>query len=232
MADDDLTPAQRETMAQRIRDARPSWDKEGAFHRQPREVDRTNIKRWEDYKETVTFKSEEPAADVAPAQVPDDPVAAVDVDISFMLSFVQVNEDDTVRIKINYGEIGFVAPDGMTYGTDFTLDVADQGAEIWAEITYDPATLVQDGQTLEFGHPDYPSPGLPDALHVLTVDGGIIRWPIGFVNWDLDGDGHPTNVQAHNRWVGDINFQLIVGAHDAVPAVLPVIAGQWAAIPS
>jgi hypothetical protein len=219
----------------KLREAKAPWQKDGLGLRGSPAALSPGISQAISPKGRYDFKiTETPVQpnfperpEVVSASSPPGGAAGQPLSVSFGLSLDTVDNDaGTVSIIIDYGEINLEPPEDMDPDTDFTFDLVTPGSEIWAEVTYDPDTLVIDGRTLEFGAT------LPDSLHELTVDGGIVRFPIGYVDWEYDDDGNITGVSPHNRLVGDINFQLIVGANNSTPAILPVIAGEWAAIPS
>lgn len=194
-----------------LRAARPSWEIEGAFHRPPPPVDRTNIKRWDDYQDRAVSKYETPDPVVTSTTQEDVPPAPPTNEYSFELQLSSIDQDAfTIDIHVGYGEINDTPPDGMSGADDFifTIPGADDGVEIWAEVDYDTDTLDITGRTLNFGT------SVPDTTF------GTLYVPIGFVDISYDGiTGAITEVDPHNRQCGDVNISLVFGDLNGAPAL-------------
>lgn len=127
-----------------------------------------------------------------------------------------VDEDDNpvLQVLIKDGKINGEFPDGMGFG-EYALTIPDGAGDIWAGVTFDPDTLEITSRFLDSG--TFPEP--PDF--------GTFYIYLGFAF--LDGGG---KFQVHNTYVGDINFELVYGAFNGQPAILPVqVFAPWTVVP-
>jgi len=128
---------------------------------------------------------------------------------SFLLEqFIDPVNADNPKVLIRDVEVIGGRPPGM--GTDeYTLDVYD-GAFINLIVTYDTSTLAITSLTFAV-EADVADPTL-----------GTFRVEIGRTYIDFDVNGHISSFTPVNTQCGDINFQLIYGANNGQPAVIPV----------
>lgn len=199
-----------------MKDSQPSWLKDGKGIRGDQEViQEYQLSRARPATVTRTH-NQIPFPEPENTAVTQQNIAAAGNDrYSFQLR-LDAKEAATVDILVTDGEINNEFPTGMTGADDYVLTLSVDGTEIWAVVTYEEEisgsahTLEITSRSLDFGA------AVPDSIF------GTLYIPIGYVDWELDGDGNISNVFPHNRQCGDINIGFTVGNHNGVPAVIPV----------
>jgi hypothetical protein len=134
---------------------------------------------------------------------------------SFQLE--NASEGDDAKVRIMDGEVNGEVPDGM--GTDdYVIDTHD-GGKVTLIITYDNNTLEITSKTFAV----YDE--IPDA------ELGVFYIEIGATFVDHDESGHIKEFTTVNTQCGDINFNMIYGAFNGNPAIVPVnIFGDWVSL--
>jgi hypothetical protein len=147
--------------------------------------------------------------------------------ISFILSDATVTEGDppevSNKVKIADGKINGAFPSGMGAGPDYILDLDDPADSIiYAIVTFNAATLEITSRALgSCAATAFPEPSIDDSGI------GTFAFQLGFTYMD-DTSGF-TIV---NSYVGDINFSLVYGAMNGLPALLPVARyTDWIPVP-
>jgi hypothetical protein len=153
--------------------------------------------------------------------------AANDPDISFFLSDASVTEGDppetSNRVLVADGKINGEFPSGMGVG-QYILDLDDPADSIiHAIITFDPDTLdILSRDLAAAGSGALPTPGIDPDTNIGTF---IVM--LGFTYFDSDDVFRVTNTH-----LGHIDFELVYGALNGQPALLPVRSyGTWLPVP-
>jgi hypothetical protein len=226
MAEDEAPPPlsddDKNALEAFLRDATPSWVKDRSFFQPPPVlVDRTNVKRWEDYKEEVVASYETP--DPAPQQITEETPAAAAAASSYAHQLEAQSVDQTtgiVTVRIRDGDTGGAPSDALMGSDTMTIALTLEGSEIWEHVTYDTSTLAITARAIGSG------------ATVPTSTLGELYVPIGYVNWEIDPvSGLIVSVAPHNRHCGDINVQFIYGQHNGAPALFAVLGFDPIAAP-
>jgi len=121
------------------------------------------------------------------------------------------------RVRVVQGKINGEFPDGMGFDDDpttqFKLDITDD-TTIVAQVTFDPDTLGITSRTV-FESDD------PDDSEI-TEDLGTLNFEIGYAQIEFDAESNPTVVDTQNNFVGNMMFELVYGALNGRPALIPV----------
>lgn len=146
-------------------------------------------------------------------------------DISFILSDATVSEGDppetSNKVLVRDGKINGAFPSGMGAGEDYILDLADPADSlIYAAVSFNAETLEITSRTLGVsGSGDFPASTLDDT-------DGFFATLLGFTYLEDD------TFFVLNTHVGDINFELVYGASNGAPALLPVARyATWIPLP-
>lgn len=135
------------------------------------------------------------------------------------------------RVRVVSGKINGEFPSGMGFdanpATQFKLDITDD-TTICAEITFDPKTLVITSRTVfESDDPNdsvITADTTPSGPTGPTVPGmGTLIFEIGYAQIEYDEFSQPNLVTTQNNFVGNMQFELIYGAFNGQPAILPVM---------
>jgi hypothetical protein len=172
------------------------------------------------------------------------PDLAADTNIAFYLSFYGAEQkDDKIEYKVLIfdGKINGTFPDGMGQGKYILKLEKPEDSLFYVGVTFSPDTLkitsrfcgVSTAQNFPKSEvtkdkpktppgppgtpPPVPPPGTPPKPDTFT---GYLYWMIGFSY--IDQKGVFKIVQTR---LGDVNFELIYGANNAKPALLPVDVG-------
>lgn len=133
--------------------------------------------------------------------------------IAFILSNASTSTGGSIiyRVKVFDGKINGQFPSGMGFD-NFILTPSDPGdALIYAGATFNPTSLAITSRFV-----GSTSAGTFPESRVESDTLGYLFWQIGFTY--LDG----SSFKIVNSKVGDINFELVYGALNGQPALLPV----------
>lgn len=135
-----------------------------------------------------------------------------------------VNPDNTVNLKVQVvdGKVNDEYPTGMGFG-DFILDLVEETfQEVYLYITFDSLTLDITSRTIDVS--DTP----PDSSVTATVGTLILPLADITISYTTGPPSLPYVSDIHQIEIGDIIFQLVYGALNGAPALLPVRAyGDW-----
>jgi hypothetical protein len=124
------------------------------------------------------------------------------------------------KVRIHDGEVSAngdngEVPDGMG-NDDFILGIANDGDNVWVEVTYDTDTLAITSRTIGTGS------GIPDS----TLGDAYLL--LGYVTFAQDAKGNTiyssktglaTGTDPHNVQCGDINIAFMYGAFNGAAAL-------------
>lgn len=119
------------------------------------------------------------------------------------------------RVQVMAGQVNGEFPDGMLIDNDppFKLDITDD-TTIVVQVTFDPETLAISSRTC-FESDDPDDSTVTDLL-------GTLNFLVGYAQIELDSHSNPAAVTTQNNFVGNMNFELVYGALNGQPALLPV----------
>jgi len=208
----DETPEDKDKFQKFFEEARPTWQNDNFGIRGNNT--QTNREQAPVSWPPVTVVAQPSLAAPTDIEPPARPVPSTGeggntVFFSFLLEqFIDPINADNPKVLIRDGEVNGETPPGM--GTDeYTLDVYD-GAFINLIVTYDTSTLAVTSLTFAV------------EANVAAPTLGTFRIEIGRTYVDFGVGGHISSFTPVNTQCGDINFQLIYGANNGQPALIPV----------
>jgi hypothetical protein len=145
-------------------------------------------------------------------------------DISFILSDATLTVGGVVtrKVLVRDGKINGEFPSGMGTGDEYKLTLTTpEDSIIYAAISFSAETLEISSRTLGVSTAaDFPPSTLDET-------DGFFATQLGFTYIDEDGAFFVLNTH-----VGDLNFELISGALNGVPAIIPVAKyANWIPFP-
>jgi hypothetical protein len=143
----------------------------------------------------------------------------IDLAFAFTPTSIVNEANETVNgVLIRDGKINGEFPSGMGFG-DYILWMSTSYMDIWAGITFDTDTLEITSRWLDSG--TFPTVPVPEE------EFGTTYFYLGFAYVE---DGQTSHVL--NTYAGDINFELIYGAFNSMPALLCVQTfSPWMPVP-
>lgn len=211
-ADEQTASIERDRIMQVLRDARPSFLKDGFGLRGPQNP---NVKRQTDFSQGGVTRQQVPNQFPPEESTTTTQVAGQSVpNITFLVSDATnvVGGQPNNRVLVADGKINGQFPAGFG-GGNFILDLATpEDALIYFGVTFNPTTLAETSRfCAESTAADFPE------SRVESDTAGFLYWLQAFTYFDANGVFQIRNVRA-----GDINFTLVYGAQNGKPALLPV----------
>lgn len=205
--------AEQERIFQALREAKPEFLRDGFGLRGPQVP---TIKRTTDFSQGEVIRQQVqnafPGEEVQQAQVS---TGVAVPNIAFILSNASTSESGTTvnKVKVFDGKINGVFPSGMGFD-NYVLTISDPAdAIIYAGATFNPSSLAITSRFLGVST----ASSFPESR--VDETGGYLYWQLGFTFLDDD-----TFTIVSTR-VGDINFELVYGSMNGLPALLPVDTG-------
>lgn len=203
---------ERERVLQVLRDSKPSFLTDG-FGLRGRHYPQD--RRTTDFPQTPVSRQQ-----ISNEFPPDESTATTQVsgtsvpNITFLVSDASnvVAGQPNNRVLVADGKINGVYPSGFG-GGNFILDLnTPEDALIYFGVTFNPTTLAETSRFCA----ESTSALFPES-RVESATEGFLYWLQAFTYFDANGVFQIRNVRA-----GDINFQLVYGAQNGKPALLPV----------
>lgn len=204
--------AEQERVFQALRDAKPSFLRDGFGLRGPQSP---NVKRRTDFSQGEVNRQQVQNQFPADAAQELRNLFGTSVpNITFLVSDASnvVAGQPNNRVLVADGKINGQFPAGFGAG-NFILDLnTPEDALIYFGVTFNPTTLAETSRfCAESTAADFPE------SRVESVTQGFLYWLQAFTYFDANGTFQIRNVRA-----GDINYQIIFGSQNGKPALLPV----------
>lgn len=211
-ADEQTASIERDRVLQVLRDAKPSFLRDGFGLRGPHSP---NVKRQTDFGQGQVVRQQ-----IQNQFPPDDPTALQNIIAQFVMNLTfwvsdasnVVNGEPNNRVLVDDGKINGQFPAGFGAG-NFILDLNNpEDAQIYFGVTFNPTTLAETSRfCAESTAADFPESRVESATE------GFLYWLQAFTYFDDDDVFQIRNVRA-----GDINFAFSYGWLNGQPGLLPV----------
>lgn len=205
-------------LEQTLRDIKPAWQTDGLGLQGPRRhvtaIPPTDVQRTDFAGGAIIRQSPLPKFPEVPAVEEQATTATTVPSISFISSdaSVVVHGIKTYKVLVADGKIKGTFPSGMGAG-NYILTLGDPAdSYIYAGATFNPTSLAITSRFLGVSS----AAAFPES-RVESAVSGFLYWQLAFTYLTARGVFKIINTR-----VGDINFELVYGAMNGQPALLPV----------